>query len=173
MNRALLFTAALIAAALFHLIGVRVVAEWSLILDLMLIVVVFNALDGNTLAGMIGGLVAGWTTDVLVGPAFGIFGLVDTVIGYGAAYAAQRIVIQRPAGTALFFALVVACQQSLVLVLSLLLLNDPQIPAFHWLLMKAGSTGLVGAVVLYLRNRFTSQVDLWRHTRPTRIRLEK
>lgn len=173
MKRALQFAAALIAAVLFHLIGVRLVAEWSLMLDLMLIVVVFNALDGSTPAGMIGGLAAGWATDALVGPVFGIFGLVDTIIGYGAAYAVQRIVIQRPAGAALFFALAVACQQGLVLALSLLLLSDPEIPAYHWLVIKAGATGLLGAIVFYLRRRVASQVDLWRHTRQTRIRLER
>ena len=173
MKRALRFLAALTAAVLFHLVGVRLVAEWSLILDLMLIVVVFNALDGKTLPGMIGGVVAGWATDALIGPTFGIFGLVDTIVGYGAAYAVQRIVIQRAAGAALFFALAAACQQGLVLVLSLLLLSDPEIPAYHWLVVRAGATGLLGAMLFYLRLRLNSQVDLWRHTRRTRIRLEK
>jgi rod shape-determining protein MreD len=173
VKRALQFGAALIAAVLFHLVGVRLIAEWALILDLMLIVVVFNALRGKTLAAMIGGLVAGWATDALTGSTFGIFGLVDTIVGYGAAYSVQRIVIQRPAGAALLFALAAACQQGLVLVLSLLLLSDLEIPAYHWLVIRAGATGLLGAVVFYLRLRVTSQLDLWRHTRRTRIRLEK
>ena len=104
MKRGLSFAAALVAALLLHLLATTLVAEWSLAVDLLLLVVVFNALDGNTLAGMLGGVVAGWVTDSLVGPAFGLFGLVDTIIGYGAAFSVQRIVIQRPAGAALFFA---------------------------------------------------------------------
>jgi rod shape-determining protein MreD len=173
VKRGLSFAAALVAALLLHLLATTLVAEWSLAVDLLLLVVVFNALDGNTLAGMLGGVVAGWVTDSLVGPAFGLFGLVDTIIGYGAAFSVQRIVIQRPAGAALFFAAAAACQQGLVLGLNLLLLSAPEIPAYHWLLVKAGTAGLLGGLLFYSKQRLASRYDLWRHTRKTRIRLER
>lgn len=173
MKPALRFAAALAAALVLHLIGTRLLPEWPLIVDLMMIVVVFNALEGNTLSGMIGGLVAGWVTDALTGQAFGLFGLVDTIIGYGTAYAVQRIVIQRPAGAALLFALASAAQQGLVLGLSLFLVSTPEAPAYPWLLVKAATTGLLGAAVFFARQRLLSRVDLWRHTRQTRIRLNR
>jgi len=173
LKRALRFAGALVAALLLHLIGTRLLPQWPLIIDLMLIVVVFNALDGSTMSGMIGGLFAGWASDALTGQAFGLFGLVDTIIGYTAAYAVQRIVIQRPAGAALLFSLASACQQGLVLGLSFLLLNAPEVPAYPWLLVKAGTTGLLGATLFFGRQRLLNRVDLWRHTRKTRIRLER
>ena len=173
MKRALQFAGAVIVALVVHLIGARLLPEWSLIFDLMLIVVVFNSLDGHTASGMFGGLVAGWVTDVLTGHAFGFFGLVDTIVGYSAAFAVQRIVIQRPAGAALLFSLASACQQGLVLGLSLLFLSAPEAPAYPWLLAKAAATGLLGAVAFFTRQRLLNKVDLWRHTRRTRIRLER
>lgn len=173
MKRVLRFAGALVAALILHLIGARLLPEWSLIFDLMLIVVVFNALDGSTLGGMLGGLAAGWVTDAVTGHAFGLFGLVDTIIGYSAAYAVQRVVIQRPAGAALLFSLASACQQGFVLGLSLLLLSAPEVPAYPWLLAKAGATGLLGAALFFTRQRLLNRVDLWRHTRRTRIRLER
>lgn len=173
MKRALQFAGALVAALVLHLVGARLLPEWSLIFDLMLIVVVFNALDGSTLSGMFGGLVAGWVTDVVTGHAFGLFGLVDTIIGYSAAYAVQRVVIQRPAGAALLFSLASACQQGLLLGLSFLLLSAAEVPAYPWLLAKAATTGVLGAALFFARQRLLSRVDLWRHTRQTRIRLER
>jgi rod shape-determining protein MreD len=173
LKRALQFAGALVAALLLHLVGTRLVPEWPLAVDLMLLVVVFNALDGRTFSGLMGGLLAGWVTDALTGQAFGLFGLVDTIIGYSAAFAVQRIVIQRPAGAALLFSLAAACQQGLVLGLSLLLLSAPEIPAYPWLLVKAAVTGVLGGLVFFARQRVLSSVDLWRHTRQTRIRLER
>lgn len=173
MKRALRFAATLVAALLLHLIGARMLDEWSLAVDLMLIVVVFNALEGSTLSGMLGGLVAGWATDALTGQAFGLFGLVDTIIGYGAAFAAQRIVIQRPAGAALVFSSAAVFQQGLVLGLSMLLLSTYEAPSFAWLLAKAGVTGFLGAALFIARQRLRSEVELWRHTRRTRIRLDR
>ena len=173
MKHALQFAGVLLAAVLLHLIGVRFVAEWPLVLDLMLIVLLFNALDGNTLGGLAGGLVAGWATDAVAGTPFGLFGAVDTIIGYGAAFAVQRIVIQRAAGAALFFAAAALCQQGLLLGLSLLLLAAPETSAYSWLPVKVAATGLLGAMLFQMRRRLSSRLDLWRHTRRTRIRLDR
>jgi rod shape-determining protein MreD len=173
VKHALRFLAALVAALLVHLVATRLYAHWPLVLDLMLLVVVFNALDGNTSSGMFGGLVAGWATDALVGSAFGLFGLVNTAVGYGTAYAVQRVVIQRMAGAAALFGVASLCQQGLLLGLAALLLPSADIPAYHWLLVKAGATGLLGALLFHARQGLANQVDLWRHTRKTRIRLER
>lgn len=173
MKRAAQFAGALLAAVLLHLIAARWVEEWSLVMDLMLLVALFNALDGNTLSGMAGGLVAGWATDVLTGAPFGLFGVVDTIIGYGAALAVQRVVIQRAAGAALLCAAATLCQQGLLLGLSLLLLVAPETSAYGWLPIKVAAMGLLGGALYYARRRLTSKVDLWRHTRRTKIRMER
>jgi rod shape-determining protein MreD len=173
MRRAMQFLGALVAAVLLHFVATRFFVVWPLVLDLMLLVVVFNALDGNTLGGMVGGLVAGWATDALVGSTFGLFGLVDTIVGYGVAFAVQRVVIQRMLGAAALFAVASLCQQGLLFGLGAMLLPASEIPAYHWLLIKAGTTGLLGAMLFYARQSVADQVDLWRHTRKTRIRLER
>lgn len=173
MRRALQFAGALAAAVLLHLLGAHLVDHWSLIFDLMLIVVVFNALDGSPLAAMFGGLAAGWATDALAGPSYGVFGLVDTIIGYGAALVVQRIVIHRAAGAALFFAAAAAVQQGLLLGLNLLMLDHAEITDFRWMFYKAATTGFLGAILFVSRQRVLNRMDLWRHTRKTRIRLDR
>ncbi len=173
MKRTLKFTGALVAATLIHFVAVRLLDQWSSIIDLLLVVVVWNALDGNTVAGMFGGLGAGWLTDALTGSAFGLFGTVDTIIGYGAAFAVQHIVIQRPSGAALLFAGASACQQLLVIGLSVLLSSAPELTAYPWWFLKAGVTGLVGAALFAMNQRLIIKLDLWRRTRRTRIRMDR
>ncbi|MDH3403035.1 MAG: hypothetical protein OES32_01825 [Acidobacteriota bacterium] len=173
MKRLLEFAGALLVAVTLHLIGTRLVSEWPLILDLMLIVVLFAALDGNTLSGLAAGLAAGWATDAVAGTPFGLFGAIDTMIGYGAALAAQRVVIERAAGAALFFAAAALVQQGLFLGLSLVLLAAPETSAYRWLAVKVAATGVLGAILFHLRQRLANRLDLWRHTRRTKIRLDR
>lgn len=173
MKRALQFFGGLVLVVLLHLIGTRLFDYWSLLIDLMLVVTVFNALDSSPLGGMWGGFAAGWATDALVGTSYGIFGLTGTIIGYGVALAVQRVVIHRAVGAALLFALASAAQQGLVLGLSLLLLTSPEIPDGRWMLYKIATTGLVGAALFVARQHLVNRVDLWRHTRRTRIRLDR
>ncbi len=172
MRRLAKFVAALLAALVLHTVAVRWFDSWSVAVDLFLLVAIFNSLDGNTLAGLAGGLAAGWMTDAVYGSPFGLFGAVDTILGYGTAFAVQRVVIQRPSGAAWLFALVATAQQLLVLGLSGLLSVGPEVPAMPWVATRIAVTGLLGAALFAVRQRLSSRVDLWKRTRRTRIRLD-
>jgi len=72
----------------------------------------------------------------------------------------------------LVFAVAAAAQQLILLGISLLFLTDADLPQYSWILVKVGTTGLLGGV-LYLANlRMRSRVEMWRRTRKTRIRFE-
>jgi rod shape-determining protein MreD len=171
--RSLRFAAAVAVAVLLHVAGVSLFSQFSLAVDFFLVIVVFNALDGNSAAGMLGGMVAGLITDGLSGGYFGLFGIADTVIGYGTAIAAQRLVIQRAASSLLVFAVAAAAQQLILLGISLLFLTDVEIPQYFWILVKVGTTGVLGGAAYLANRRLRSRVDLWRRTRKTRIRFEE
>ena len=170
--RSLRFAVARAVATLLQIAGVSLFPQFSLAVDFFLVIVVFNAMDGNSAAGMFGGTVAGLVTDGLTGGYFGLFGIANTVVGYGTAVTAQRLVIQRPASSLLVFAVAAAAQQLILLGLSLLFLADADLPQYSWILVKVGTTGLLGGVLYLANRRMRSRVEMWRRTRKTRIRFE-
>jgi len=170
--RSLRFLAAVAAAVLLQVAGVSLFPQFFLAVDLFLVIVVLNAMDGNSVAGMFGGMVAGLVTDGLTGGYFGLFGIANTVIGYGTAITAQRLVIQRAASSLLVFAVAAAAQQLILFGISLLFLADADLPQYSWILVKVGTTGLLGGVLYLANRRMRSRVEMWRRTRKTRIRFE-
>lgn len=168
--RALRFAIALVVVALLQFAGMQVVSWFSLAVDFFLVILVFHALDGETLAGTLGGMVAGWIADALTGGPFGLFGLANTIVGYGVAATAQRLVIQRASSSLLIFSLAAAAQQAMVLGMSLLLLPNPEAPDLRWIVVKVVTTGVLG-LGLYLANtRLRSKMDVWRRTRTSKVR---
>lgn len=169
--RSLRFAIALVVATVIHVAGLRLFPQFGLAVDLFLVLVVFNAMDGNTLAGLLGGMVAGLVTDSLTGGFFGLFGIADTVVGYGTAAAAQRLVIQRAASTLLIFSMAAAAQQLILLGLSVLLLPSPEIPEYPWVVVRALTTGALGVGLYVANNRLRSRVEVWRRGRKSKIRM--
>jgi len=170
--RSLRFAMALAVATLLQVAGVSLFPQFSLAVDFFLVIVVFNAMDGNSAAGMFGGTAAGLVTDGLTGGYFGLFGIANTVVGYGTAITAQRLVIQRPASSLLVFAVAAAAQQLILLGISLLFVAHADLPQYSWILVKVGTTGVLGGVLYLANRRMRSRVEMWRRTRKTRIRFE-
>src|SRR6185369_5251891 len=88
----------LAAAVLAHFVGTRLFPVFPQVVDLFLVVVALNALSGNSLAGLLAGMVVGLLYDSLYSHLYGLYGFADTIVGYGTARLAQRLVIQRPTG---------------------------------------------------------------------------
>ena len=168
--RALRFGIALVVAALLQFAGLQVFPWFTLAVDFFLVIAVFNAMDGVVVAGMLGGCVAGLVTDALTGGPFGLFGFANTVIGYGTATAALRLVIQRASSSLLVFCLAAAAQQAIILALSLLLLPSPEAPDLRWIAVKVVTTGVLGLGLYLGRGRFRRRVEDWRRTKTARIR---
>ena len=168
--RGLKFAAGLVAASLFHFWGASMWGGFFLVLDLFLVLALFNALDGDLTAGMLGGLAAGLVSDVLTGGLFGLHGFADTIVGYGAAFASQRIAIQRATGVLLFFLLAATLQQAITMSLNLLLTPAPSLPGFPSVLVKVLLTGLAGPVGFAARRRAVKLGEAWRRTRRARLR---
>ncbi len=168
--RGLKFVAGLAAATLLHALGASWWSGFFLVLDLFLVLTLFNALDGNLTTGMLGGLVAGLFADGLTGGLYGLHGFADTIVGYGAALASQRIAIQRATGVLLFFLLGATLQQALTMSLILLLIADPPLPEFVDVVVKVLLTGLLGVTGFFARRRFLGWGEIWRRNRRARLR---
>lgn len=141
--RALKLLVGLAAAVLAHAVALELAPAVSRGFDLFVVVVVLHSLDGRSLAGLAGGLAAGMVQDALTGGLFGLYGIADTIIGYGVARVAQRLVIERPGGVAQVAAVAVLVQQVVVVGLVTVLLPDPSLPDPLWVALRAAISGVV------------------------------
>ena len=171
--RALRFAGALLAVTLAHLLGVGLWSGFGLVFDLFLLLAIFNALDGDTFAGLAGGLVAGLVADAVTGGLYGLHGLADTIVGYGTAFATQRLVVQRPPSVFLVFMLAAAFQQLMLATVMLLMMPQPEITPYTWVLAKVAGTGLLGMLLFIARRQLQARFSLWRRTRTVRVRMDR
>lgn len=165
--RVVKFALGLGAALLLHVLGVRLFQDFSQGVDLFLVVVSLNALDGHALAGLLGGLAAGLVQDTLTGSVYGLYGFANTFVGYATARLGQRLVIQRASGVVVVVFLASLVQQALVVLLNTLFFVSPEVPALPWLLIRAASTGLL-AFLLYVTG--SSLKRSWETRRRVRVR---
>lgn len=167
--RFLRFLLALAAALLVHLVGVRVWPEFPRAVDLFLVVLVYEALDGNTLAGLLAGVAVGALEDTLTGALFGLFGCADTVVGYATARLAQRVVIQRAPGIMLVFLAASVVQQLVLTVLALLFFPDPPMPDPLWVAVRAATSAVVGLFMILAGRQGRARYETWRRGRVGRL----
>ena len=169
--RVLRFAGALLAVTLAHLAGIGLWSGFGLVFDFFLVLAIFNALDGDTFAGLAGGLVAGLVADAVSGGLYGLHGLADTIVGYGTAFATQRLVVQRPPSVFLVFSLAAAFQQLMLASVTLLMLPGAELAAYPWVVAKVVGTGVLGTLTFIARNQLRARYALWRRTRTVRVRM--
>jgi rod shape-determining protein MreD len=168
---ALKLFAAVAAAVLVHLVGVRLIPDFALAVDVFLVVVVLYGLEASSLAALFAGMLVGLIHDSLTGVPFGLFGFADTIVGYGAARLAQRLVIQRATGVLGVVSFASVLQQALVTGLAVLLLPAPELPNPIWAAVRAGACGLLGMAVYVATSRWRRSSEARRRGRMSRLRL--
>lgn len=140
--------------------------------DLFLVWTALVALGGNSLVGLVAGAVAGLIQDSLAGTPFGLYGFANTLVGYGVARLAQRLVVQRFVSVVLVIAGISLAQQLLVALVSLLVLPTPQIATPGWLAGQAIGCGLVGGAMFYLMDAWRGVAAKRRRRRTRRLKLQ-
>ncbi|MFQ5525293.1 MAG: hypothetical protein ACE5GX_03450 [Thermoanaerobaculia bacterium] len=164
------FLVGLLVAVVAHFVGVRVFDNFTSFVDVFLVVALFNALGGNPLAGLLGGLASGWVADAMTGGLYGSYGFCNTLVGYSAAVAAQRLVVRKTGSVFLLFSLGTAVQQLLLVALAQLLEPGTARPDPAWLLVLFATVGATGVAGDLLRKRFRRWRTLWRRNRTARLR---
>lgn len=163
--------AVIVLAVLVHLAGVRMFPGFAQVVDVFLVVVVLHALEGNSLSGLLVGLLVGLLHDSLTNGPFGLFGFADTIVGYGTARLAQRLVIQRATGVFAVVSFAAVLQQAVLVTLAFLLLPDPSLPDPLWAAVKAGVCGVIGMVAHIAGRRWRRTAESRRRSRMSRLRL--
>lgn len=169
--RAVRFLLGLFAVFLLHLVAERFAPPVAGAIDLFVVLIVFNALDGDLPAGMLGGLVAGLAADTLSGALYGLHGFSGTLTGFLAAMVARQLVVQQPAIIGLLFAVAAVFHEVVLAGLLRLLVPQPPAPDFASVGLRGATSALIGAVALaswsVLRARFVN----WRQTRRRRVKM--
>jgi rod shape-determining protein MreD len=154
-----------------HFAGTRVLPSLPRFVDLFLVVAVANALGTGPILGMLGGLAAGLAADGVSGGPVGLFSLAGTIVGYAAAYVAQRLVIQRTLSALGLFVASAVGQQAVVLAVAALLLPRPQGPDWMAVVVKSASTGVLGSLLFAAQRGLRRRLERRRQGRPSKVRL--
>ncbi len=167
------FLAAVAAAVLFHLVGVRLFPNLAQVIDgVFLVVVVLYGLEGNSLAALFAGMFIGLVHDYWIPfQYFGLFGFADTIIGYGAARLAQRLVIQRATGVLALVSFAAVAEQAIVVGLIYLLLPAQEVPDPLWVAVRAGACGVLGMSIHIASAHWRRSAETRRRGRMSRLRL--
>ena len=167
--RILRFLLGLGIALLVHFVGLQLVPQFPLAVDLFLIVLVFQGIDGDALAGLLAGITIGLVQDTLGGGIYGLYGVTDTVVGYATAKVAQRVVIQRATGVMLAFTLASAAQQVLLAAQARAVFPDPVLPQPLWALLRVAITAVLGLMVWTALGSWRARYASWRSSRTSRV----
>lgn len=168
--RGLRFAIALGVVVILHVVIVRLFGRASSLVDLFLVLALFNAIGGNLVAGLFGGLAAGLAADTLTGGLYGLHGFADTIAGYGTALASRRLVIQKAGNIFIAFSLAAAVQQAIIVGLRLVLLPEAAMPTTAGILGRIIVVGALGFLGFWARERFTKGAAKWRRNRRARLR---
>jgi rod shape-determining protein MreD len=165
------FVLGLVLAVVVHFVGARLLPDFPRAVDVFLVVIVLYGLSGDSLTALLAGLAVGLIEDTLTGGLYGLYGFTDTIIGYGTARLAQRLVIQRATGVFAVAGLASLAQQGLVVGLAWLLFPGPSFPRLTWVGVKAVACGALAMLVYVATERFRRAYEVRRRSRMSRLRL--
>jgi len=138
--------------------------------DLFVLLVALNGLAGNTLRGLVGGLVVGLLQDLFTASPYGLHALACCVVGYGTALLAQRIVVSQRVVSGLLIALGVLVHQVVVAAL-LALLGIEERSQVSAISLRVLATTAIGVLYLWLGERARTWSAERRRLAEGRVRL--
>jgi rod shape-determining protein MreD len=125
--------ATVLGAVLLQVVLVRYAAGGRLVFDLVVVGVVYVALQRNARAGVVAGTVGGLLQDVLSGGVAGLGGLAKTIVGGAAGAVGSRFVVTRPYARALIVAGASVVHRLIMVGLSAMI--DERWPGLPWVVM--------------------------------------
>jgi len=161
---------ALLAAYLVQLLGVSLSSVFPRVVDPFLLVMVWYSLRTGVVGAELIGTGTGLLQDGLSGGFFGLYAFADTLVGYGVALAAQRVVVGQQAARVLIFAAAAALQQLVLVVLLRTMVADSPLPTPGSVLGKIITTSLLGAALISMESGARSQWSTWQRRRSRTLR---
>lgn len=166
------FMLALGAILVAHHLGTQLSDAFPRVIDLFAVLVVLNALSGESLPGLGGGLATGLARDALAGTPFGLHGFALTLVGYLSARVAQQLVVRHATGAFAVVAAAVLLEEAALVIVTAALLPASHLPEPLWVLARALATGVVGGVLFAVGPRLGSLLRRRRSSRLRKLKLD-
>ena len=116
----------IVVVALILQIILPIYVRWAGLLDLMLLVVVYLALlRRNVITGLLTGAAIGMAQDALTHGPIGLFGIINTIIGYLGASVSQFVEVEYPGAKSVLAGLFFLVHQALFWIVQGGLLGNP------------------------------------------------
>jgi rod shape-determining protein MreD len=125
--------AVVLSAVLLQVVLARYAVGGRFSFDLVLVGVVFAALQSGAVAGMIAGTIGGLAQDILSGGVVGLFGLAKTLVGYAAGAMGTQFVVAKAHARALIVA--AATFLHVLMSVGLQAVIDQSWPSVSWIAM--------------------------------------
>ncbi|HXT51382.1 MAG TPA: rod shape-determining protein MreD [Thermoanaerobaculia bacterium] len=165
------FLLALLAAYLVHLVGVSISPLFPRVVDPFLLVVVWYSMRTGPVGAELIGTATGLLQDGLSGGLFGLHAFAETVVGYGVALAAQRVVVGQQAARVLIFAAAAALQQLVLMgLLRAMVGAHAPLPSVGSVIGKIITSALLGAALISMESRARTQWSSWQRRRSRILR---
>jgi rod shape-determining protein MreD len=164
------FLLAVAAAYLAQLLGLALTPHFPRAVAPFLLVVVWFSMRTSPVLAQLLGASCGLVEDALTGGLFGLHAFADTLVAYGVALAAQRVVVGQQAVRVLLFAGAAVVQQLVIGGLLLAMLDDPPLPTPGFALLKVATTALLGAVLISMESQARTQWSAWQRRRSRQLR---
>ena len=157
--------ATVLAAVLLQLMFARYMIGGRVVFDLVLVAVVFAALQWGPVAGMLAGTMGGLLQDALAGGIVGVGGLAKTLVGYVTGQIGVQFVLTRP--RARILPLAVATVVHRLLMLSFYGLIDQRWPQVWWtaMLWETGVNAACGLLLFLAAEAVPSALSRGRMSR--------
>ena len=172
MRRAASFVGWLLLALLGHMLLLRISPDSSRWVDLLVVVIVLNALSGGPAGAMLGGSLAGLAEDALAGLVYGLHGFAGTLTGFLVQQGSRLLSVQHGAMVAGITFLAVLGHEVVLAALVRLLLAEAQAPEPVWVLLRATTTGVVAGLLFAVGRGSVGRVAGWRRGRRRRVRID-
>lgn len=128
-----------LSAVVLQVVFARYAVGGALAFDLVLVGVVFVALQSGAVGGMFAGTVGGLLADLVSGSLIGVGGLLKTLIGFAAGVFGTRFVVAKPYARALIVAAATLAHAFMAVLLQAVI--DQQWPGLVW-------TSMLGEIAL-------------------------
>ena len=157
--------ATVLVAVLLQLMFARYMIGGRVVFDLVLVAVVFAALQWGPVAGMLAGTMGGLLQDALAGGIVGVGGLAKTLVGYVTGQIGVQFVLTRP--RARILPLAVASIVHRLLMLSVTGLIDQRWPNISWpaMLGETGVNAVCGLIVFLAAEALPDAISRGRMSR--------
>ena len=170
--RSLRIAIALLAVVVLHALGTKLCPAFPIAFDLFAILVITVALDGSPVESMLVGMIAGLTADALSGGPFGLNGFTNTLLGFTTASVVLRLGKIKAGWLMLIYALAAALQQGVLVALGVLLATQVVLPTLPEVVLKVGTTAVLGWSFIHLRRRAYRLLGRLEEQRSSRLRFK-